>query len=281
MQQNQRMKKLDSFRDGKTNVLVCTDVASRGIDIPQVDVVINIHCPKDVDTLVHRCGRTARMGKAGKSIIIADSDDRKRLGKYKKDLGNDRVKNISVPLRNLDPLRADIEKLKAVEKEEFRTGSESRDNKWKQKMSGHIGVILSDEEVEQEEKTHKKKAELATNKANLKDSLSGKNFHQYSGSRRNVFLSIEEIKKISEELNQARQQSVATRDQSLNIDREISKPLKYRVKPARDPSTKFRVKETASNQFSGPLGTQTDRFLKKRKTSIKDKSRSKKKFKRR
>ena len=65
IQQNLRIKKLDSFRDGKSSIMICTDVGSRGLDIPEVEVVISIHCPKDIDTLVHRSGRTARMGKMG------------------------------------------------------------------------------------------------------------------------------------------------------------------------------------------------------------------------
>ncbi len=70
LQQNLRIKKLDNFRQGKTNVLICTDVGSRGIDIPEVGVVLHVHCPKDIDTLVHRCGRTARMGKEGNFRLI-------------------------------------------------------------------------------------------------------------------------------------------------------------------------------------------------------------------
>ena len=279
MQQTQRIKKLDGFREGKANVLVCTDVASRGIDIPTVDVVINIHCPKDVDTLVHRCGRTARMGKTGTSIIIADGDDRKRLGKYKKDIGFNRIKNITVPMKNLDPLRGDIEKLKIVEKAEFKSSTENRDLKWKQKVSGHIGIELSDDEKVGGEQDQKKKADLQSKKTNLKHSLSDKKLQQYVTPRKNVFLSIDEIKKLSDELNQARQQATEVRDHSSTIDQEISKPLKYRVKPARDPSNrKLKFQQRESSFISGPLG---DRHMTKRKPSIKEKSRSQKKYKRR
>jgi len=58
------------FKEGKFNVLVATDVASRGLDIPDVDLVIQIEPPKEVETYIHRSGRTARAGKAGTCITF-------------------------------------------------------------------------------------------------------------------------------------------------------------------------------------------------------------------
>ena len=58
------------FREGKFKVLVATDVASRGLDIPDVDLVIQLEPPKDVETYIHWAGRTARAGKKGKCITF-------------------------------------------------------------------------------------------------------------------------------------------------------------------------------------------------------------------
>lgn len=82
----------------------------------------------------------------GKSIIIADADDRSRLIKYKKDFGLDKIKNIHVPMINLEPLRSDIQKLKEIEKADFRSTAESKDVKWKQRVADEIGVELEEEE---------------------------------------------------------------------------------------------------------------------------------------
>ena len=58
------------FKDGKFQVLVATDVASRGLDIPDVELVIQIDPPKDTESYIHRSGRTARMGKEGTCITF-------------------------------------------------------------------------------------------------------------------------------------------------------------------------------------------------------------------
>lgn len=68
--QNQREVTLKRFREGKFNVLVATDVASRGLDIPNVDLVIQLEPPKDVETYIHRSGRTARAGSSGTCITF-------------------------------------------------------------------------------------------------------------------------------------------------------------------------------------------------------------------
>lgn len=65
MQQRQRLKKLDKFKSRKVNILVCTDVAARGLDIPLVENVVHYQIPTSIDTYIHRSGRTARIGHEG------------------------------------------------------------------------------------------------------------------------------------------------------------------------------------------------------------------------
>merc|ERR1712157_422928 len=68
--QRQRDATLAAFRAGAFNVLVATDVAARGIDIKNVDLVIQFDPPRDVDTYVHRSGRTGRAGTNGVSVLM-------------------------------------------------------------------------------------------------------------------------------------------------------------------------------------------------------------------
>ena len=68
--QKQRDATLNAFRAGAFNVLVATDVAARGIDIKDVDLVIQFSPPREVDTYVHRSGRTGRAGSKGTSVLL-------------------------------------------------------------------------------------------------------------------------------------------------------------------------------------------------------------------
>ncbi len=70
MNQSQRERVLRAFRNGQVSLLVATDVAARGLDIPDVTHVINYDIPEDSDAYVHRIGRTGRMGRKGEAITL-------------------------------------------------------------------------------------------------------------------------------------------------------------------------------------------------------------------
>ncbi len=77
--QNQRTRALEGFRLGKVRVLVATDIASRGIDVPDVSCVINMELPLETESYVHRIGRTARAGESGAAISFVTSAERGQL----------------------------------------------------------------------------------------------------------------------------------------------------------------------------------------------------------
>ncbi|WP_407540046.1 DEAD/DEAH box helicase [Deinococcus radiomollis] len=68
--QSQRERALGAFRSGRVKVLVATDVAARGLDIPEVDLVVQYHLPQDPESYVHRSGRTGRAGRTGTAIVL-------------------------------------------------------------------------------------------------------------------------------------------------------------------------------------------------------------------
>jgi superfamily II DNA/RNA helicase len=76
--QGAREQALRAFRSEKVDVLVATDVAARGIDVPEVTHVINYQCPEDEKTYVHRSGRTGRAGRPGVAITLVDWDEKPR-----------------------------------------------------------------------------------------------------------------------------------------------------------------------------------------------------------
>jgi ATP-dependent RNA helicase RhlB len=85
--QNQRIRRLENFRNGKVRVLVATDVASRGIHVEAISHVINYNMPQDIEEYVHRIGRTGRAGASGISINFADENDSYELEKLEVFLG--------------------------------------------------------------------------------------------------------------------------------------------------------------------------------------------------
>ncbi|WGE63210.1 ATP-dependent RNA helicase SrmB [Actinobacillus equuli subsp. haemolyticus] len=84
MAQTQRNQAITRLKEGVVNVLVATDVAARGIDIDDVDYVVNFDLPYSADTYLHRIGRTARAGKKGSAISLVEAHDYKLLGKIKR-----------------------------------------------------------------------------------------------------------------------------------------------------------------------------------------------------
>ncbi len=77
--QAERTHALQALRDRRASVCVATDVAARGIDIPDLDLVIHAELPNDAETLQHRSGRTGRAGRKGVSILLAPYPRRRRL----------------------------------------------------------------------------------------------------------------------------------------------------------------------------------------------------------
>jgi len=77
MTQEQRISAVERFRSGQTDFLLATDLASRGLDIKNVETVINFEAPQSHEIYLHRVGRTARAGRSGRACTIAAEEDRK------------------------------------------------------------------------------------------------------------------------------------------------------------------------------------------------------------
>lgn len=86
--QKQRDATLKAFRSGAFNVLVATDVAARGIDIKDVDLVVQFSPPREVDTYVHRSGRTGRAGSKGTSVLLFDPRQARDIVKIERSVGH-------------------------------------------------------------------------------------------------------------------------------------------------------------------------------------------------
>jgi len=88
LDQRARMAALDAFRNDQLQLLVCSDVAARGLDIPDVSHVINYDAPHHSEDYVHRIGRTGRAGKSGVAQTIVTRADQKAIDEIEKLIGN-------------------------------------------------------------------------------------------------------------------------------------------------------------------------------------------------
>ena len=87
LDQQTRMRTLESFRNGSLKLLVASDVAARGLDIPDVSHVFNYDVPTHADDYVHRIGRTGRAGKLGQTFMLSTPGDARNLDKVLKLIG--------------------------------------------------------------------------------------------------------------------------------------------------------------------------------------------------
>ena len=117
--QNQRTRALDAFRKGDTDILVATDVAARGIDIPDVALVLNFDLPQVAEAYVHRIGRTGRAGKSGLAIAFCNDEETKMLRDIEK------IIKKKIPLRRND---GSVEKEPAYDPGKNRTADRTYDH---------------------------------------------------------------------------------------------------------------------------------------------------------
>ncbi len=106
MNQSKRNRVMEKFRNKQVKILVATDVAARGIDVSDIDVVFNFDLPNDKESYVHRIGRTGRAGKLGKAISLVSGRDVSLLRFIQR--------YTSAPIKQLPlPTAQDIEKAQA------------------------------------------------------------------------------------------------------------------------------------------------------------------------
>ena len=129
--QNLRQEALQKFKDGVVNILIATDVASRGIDIKNVDAVMNFDLPNISETYVHRIGRTGRAGEKGAAFSFCSADERDYVNAIQK-LINKQMDVIDDHPYPLDP-KAKPEVHKSPNSSKYRKGRKSEASKKKKK----------------------------------------------------------------------------------------------------------------------------------------------------
>lgn len=123
--QEQRLTALQRFKEGQVDYLLATDLASRGLDIKGVEVVLNFEMPNSVEIYLHRVGRTARAGRDGRALTLVGESDRKMVKQAIKKAPSDSIKQrklepeiVSQTVEELNGLKEEVEAVLAEEKEE-------------------------------------------------------------------------------------------------------------------------------------------------------------------
>ena len=94
--QNQRERVIDSLKDGRLDIVVATDVAARGLDVPRITHVFNVDMPYDPESYVHRIGRTGRAGREGRALLLVTPRERRMLQVIERVTGQ-RVAEVRLP----------------------------------------------------------------------------------------------------------------------------------------------------------------------------------------
>ncbi len=134
LNQQQRERTIERLKDGKLDIVVATDVAARGLDVPRISHVVNYDIPSDTESYVHRIGRTGRAGRTGEAILFVAPRERRMLYAIEQ-ATRQRIEPMQLPTRNeivdrrIDQFKRQItETIQSEELEFFRELMESFQN---------------------------------------------------------------------------------------------------------------------------------------------------------
>ncbi|CAA20727.1 ATP-dependent RNA helicase Mak5 [Schizosaccharomyces pombe] len=148
LDQKKRLQSLEKFKNNPKGVLVCTDVAARGIDIPSVTHVIHYHVPHTADMYVHRSGRTARANEDGVSILMCGPKELSQLKRlcYRLKKKIETFINFPVDMSILDILKTRVVLAHKIVNLTRKDGRVGREEAWLKSMAQELGVESSDDE---------------------------------------------------------------------------------------------------------------------------------------
>ena len=136
LSQSARLGALGKFRAGSRDILVATDVAARGLDVPSVDIVLNFDLPPDSSTYIHRVGRTARAGKSGRALSFVTQYDveiwqriEAALGKQLKEYTTEKEEIMILGERVSEAQRAAVREMKGLHEKRGTKGATLRGRK--------------------------------------------------------------------------------------------------------------------------------------------------------
>ncbi|KAF1661354.1 ATP-dependent RNA helicase DDX24, partial [Aptenodytes patagonicus] len=177
MHQKQRLKNLERFAERDSCVLLTTDVAARGLDIPNVQHVIHYQVPRTSELYVHRSGRTARAANEGLSLLLIGPDDLINFRKIYKTLEkSEELPFFPVETKCMTSVKERMNLARQIEKAEFFNSRAKQHNSWLQQAAEALEIDLDDDmfmgkKASEQEESQKQKM-LKGMKKQLKHMLS-------------------------------------------------------------------------------------------------------------
>ncbi|TCD71925.1 ATP-dependent RNA helicase [Steccherinum ochraceum] len=180
LEQRQRLKNLDRFKTTPNSVLLATDIAARGLDIPSVDHVVHYQIPRSADVYVHRNGRTARAKRDGFSLLMCAPDERRLVRALMGSLGRQEedIPEITMEMYLLDKLKARIQLARQIDNAQHKIKKQNHEKNWLREAADAMEIdvdsdmgLSSDDDVPSKHQRKTANVKTAGLKAELKQLL--------------------------------------------------------------------------------------------------------------
>ncbi|KAG6377615.1 ATP-dependent RNA helicase [Boletus reticuloceps] len=182
LEQRQRLKNLDRFKLTPNSILLATDIAARGLDIPAIDHVIHYQVPRSADVFIHRNGRTARAMHNGFSLLMCSPDERRTVRALFSSLGRQDtdIPDITIELTLLDHLKERVRLARQIDVQHHRAKKQNHERRWLKEAAEAMEIeldsdIMSGSDDEGRATKHERKrinGQTAVLRAELKEMLS-------------------------------------------------------------------------------------------------------------
>ncbi|KAL0922157.1 hypothetical protein M5K25_006122 [Dendrobium thyrsiflorum] len=150
MQQRARLKAMDRFRENEHGVLIATDVAARGLDIPGIRTVIHYQLPHSAEVYIHRSGRTARSSFDGCSIALISPSDKAKFSSLCKSLSKESLQEFCVDSAYMPDVVKRISLARRIDKIQRKISQESAKKSWFQRNAANVELAVDDTDSEEE-----------------------------------------------------------------------------------------------------------------------------------
>ncbi|XP_059632279.1 DEAD-box ATP-dependent RNA helicase 13 [Cornus florida] len=172
MQQRARLKAIDRFRGNEHSILVATDVAARGLDIPGVRTVVHYQLPHSAEVYVHRSGRTARASADGCSVALICPNDRSKFATLCKSFSKESFRRFPVEMSYMPEVAKRLSLARQIDKILRKESQDKAKKSWLERNAESVEFVMEDNDSEEERvNNHKHNKASSIHLKNLQQEL--------------------------------------------------------------------------------------------------------------